>query len=125
MKEKASVLIAICLLAAVILFVVFNNIYVKRSVAELSGILESLSDVADGSTDDSLDEFEQTLKKKIPWLSLSVNYDRIASIEGGAAAVASYSESRDTVQYRAALATLKESVLGLCRNEKFSMENII
>ena len=125
MKEKSSVLIAVCLLAAVVLFVALNNLYVKRSVAELTQILESLSDVPDGSTDDGLDEFEQTLKGKLPWLSLSVNYDRIASIEGGTAEVIAYSGARDTVQYRAALASLKEAVLGLGRNEKMSMENII
>ncbi|MBQ9162203.1 MAG: DUF4363 family protein [Clostridia bacterium] len=125
MKEKSSVLIAICLLAAVVLFVALNNLYVKRSVAELSDILESLSDIPDASTDDGLDEFEQMLKDKLPWLSLSVNYDRIASIEGGTAEVIAYSGSRDTMQYRAALASLKEAVLGLGRNEKMSMENII
>jgi hypothetical protein len=125
MKGKTAVIIAVILLVAVILFVVINNLYVRRTVSELLSLLNSLPSVPDGGADVLLDEFRLSFKEKLPWLGLSISYNQLASIEGGAAAVASYSQSRDTNQYRAALATLRESVLGLWRNEKFSMENII
>lgn len=125
MKGKTAVIIAAILLVAVILFVVINNLYVRRTVSELADLLGSLPSVPDDGTDLLLDEFQRSFKEKLPWLGLSISYNQLASIEGGAAAVASYSQSRDTDQYRAALATLRESVLGLWRNEKFSMENII
>ena len=125
MKENFALIVAAALLLAVVAFVAVNNVFVSRTVAKLSNLLEELPDSPDPTADKEIKEFQAIMEKKGKWLTLSVSYEHVSNTNIAAAELMAYSIARDEAGYLSALGRLKKSVEVLGRNEKFSMENII
>lgn len=125
MKENFALIVATALLLAVIIFMTVNNVFVTRTVEELSDLLDSLPTSPNITAVAEIKKFQAEIGTKGKWLTLSVSYEHVSNVSIAAAELLAYSEARDTAGYLSALGRLKQSVKVLGRNEKISMENII
>ena len=85
MKENFALIVAAALLLAVIIFVAANNVFVSRTVSELSAALDALPPSPDGAADEEIKGFQALIDKRGKWLTLSVSYEHVANLNIAAA----------------------------------------
>ena len=113
-------------LAAVVILVVINAIFVGNTVEELTARVEDLPDTPDPmATPEEVESNREFLTSKESLLELSVSYAVIDKVTETLYVLEAAAEAGDVYQYRESLALLMDLVEDIGRLEKLEIQNLL
>lgn len=113
-------------LAAVVILVVINAIFVGNTVEELTVRVEDLPDTSDPvATPKEVASIREFLTSKESLLELSVSYAVIDKVAETLYVLEAAAEAGDVYQYRESLALLMDQVENIGRLERMEIKNLL
>lgn len=113
-------------LAAVVILVVINAIFVGNTVEELTARVEDLPDTPDPvATPEEVASIREFLTSKESLLELSVSYAVIDKVTETLYVLEAAAEAGDVYQYRESLALLMDQVEDIGRLERMEIKNLL
>ena len=113
-------------LAAVVILVVINAIFVGNTVEELTARVDGLPDTPDPvATPEEVASIREFLAAKESLLELSVSYAVIDKVTETLYGLEAAAETGDVYQYRESLALLMDLVEDIGRLERMEIKNLL
>lgn len=113
-------------LAAVVILVVINAIFVGNTVEELTARVKDLPDTSDPvATPEEVASIREFLTSKESLLELSVSYAVIDKVTETLYVLEAAAEAGDVYQYRESLALLMDQVEDIGRLERMEIKNLL
>ena len=119
-------IIAMGLLLILVALVIFNAIYVRRTVDELLSMIEALPSVPRmDQTPSEIAVIREKLQKHEPFLGITVNYSTLDRASEALISLEANARTGDDLQYATTLALLRDLLSEIARMEKITVENIL
>lgn len=122
MKGFIAALMTLCLLIGVI---IWNGIWVHRTLGELMDITDHIADSAEEDRSSLSAELYGRWRKSRHILSVTVSHTEVEGIDSRIVSLVSYAENGEDSDFDAALAQLREELEYLHRSESLTVEGII
>ena len=115
---------AVCILVFTISAVIVNTVVIKRQIEDTKGQIHSLSVEEDGALERARG-IEKEFRRRLTYISLTVNHDDLTVIEQSFAELIAYLEVGDTDGAHVTKNRLLDSLEHLGRLSGFNIDSII
>ena len=119
-----SFIITLVLLAAMLVGLVVNHLYINNVAKEMLEMLEALPDIGAADCTERANELLDFWNKRVPTVEISVSFTLLDKVSEQASLLVACAACGDLYGYRSALELLRDAIEDLRRPEQLSLGNI-